>query len=82
MFDREDVVFRDALARILHRILNGDNERPGLTQTLRASQSWEMFQRTAGRIEGIEQALKEMDALVKQMTGDEPQRDHLGRTVN
>jgi hypothetical protein len=79
MFDREDVVFKDALERVIQRILFGDNEKPGLNQGLRASQTWEMFQRTAGRIEGLELALKEMDALAAQMNGDEPVRNHLGR---
>jgi hypothetical protein len=79
MFDREDVVFKDALERVIQRILFGDNDKPGLNQGLRSSQTWEMFQRTAGRIEGLEQALREMDALAAQMNGDERNRDHLGR---
>jgi hypothetical protein len=79
MFDREDVVFKDALERVIQRILFGDNEKPGLAQGLRSSQTWEMFQRTAGRIEGLELALKEMDELSARMNGDERSRDHLGR---
>jgi hypothetical protein len=79
MYDREDQVFKDALERVLHRILFGDNEKPGLHQGLRASQSWEMFQRTAGRIEGLELALNEMNALVQRMDGNEPGRDQMGR---
>jgi hypothetical protein len=79
MFDREDVVFKDALGRVLNRILYGDNEKPGLHQGLRASQTWEMFQRTAGRIEGLEQALREMDALAQRMSGDPPEHDYVGR---
>jgi len=82
MFAREDVVFKEALERVLNRILYGDREQPGLHQGLRASQTWEMFQRTAGRIEGLELALKEMDELEKRMNGDERGRDDLGRVVN
>jgi hypothetical protein len=82
MFAREDVVFKEALERVLNRILYGDREQPGLHQGLRASQTWEMFQRTAGRIEGLELALKEMDELEKRMNGDERERDDLGRVVN
>jgi len=80
MYEREDQVFKDALERVLQRILFGDNERPGLHQGLRASQSWEIFQRTAGRIEGLELALNEMTALAQRM--DDPERgrgDHIGR---
>jgi hypothetical protein len=79
MYDREDVVFKDALERVLQRILYGDNEKPGLNQGLRASQTWEMFQRTAGRIEGLELALNEMNALAQRMSGDEPEPNHFGR---
>ena len=38
-----------------------------------------MFQRTAGRIEGLELALNEMNALVQRMDGNEPGRDQMGR---
>jgi hypothetical protein len=79
MFEREDVVFKDALERVLQRILFGDSEKPGLHQGLRASQSWEMFQRTAGRIEGIELAINEMNALAHRMNDNEPGRDHMSR---
>jgi hypothetical protein len=79
MYDREDQVFKDALERVLHRILFGDNERPGLHAGLRASQSWEIFQRTAGRIEGLELAINEMNALAHRMDSDEPERDRMGR---
>ena len=74
MFDRDDEVFRNELERDLQRMLFGDKDKPGLNQGLRASQSWEMFQRTAGRIEGLEMALTAMDALVRRMSSDEPAR--------
>ena len=79
MYDREDQVFKDALERVLHRILFGDNDRPGLHQGLRASQSWEIFQRTAGRIEGLELAISEMNSLAHRMDGDGSERDRVGR---
>ena len=79
MYDREDQVFKEALERVLQRILFGDNEKPGLHQGLRASQTWEMFQRTAGRIEGLELAINEMHLLAHRMDGDEPERDRVGR---
>jgi len=79
MYDREDQVFKDALERAYQRILYGDNEKPGLHQGLRASQTWEIFQRTAGRIEGLELALNEMNALAQRMDDHEPSRDHMGR---
>ena len=82
MFDREDVVFKEALGRVLNRILYGDREKPGLHQGLRSSQTWEMFQRTAGRIEGLELALKEMDELEKRMNGDGSDHVHLDRAMN
>jgi hypothetical protein len=47
MYDREDQVFKDALERVYQRILYGDNEKPGLHQGLRASQTWEIFWRSA-----------------------------------
>ena len=72
MYDREDQVFKDALERVFQRILYGDNASPGLHQGLRASQSWEMFQRVAGRIEGLEMALNEMNLLAQRM--DDPEQ--------
>lgn len=80
MLDRDDIFLRDALERDLNQVLFGDNERPGLHQGLRAVQTWEAYQRTIGRIEGIELAMKTMHERVRKMNGDDDQdRDHLGR---
>ena len=82
MFDREDETFKYELERDLQRMLFGDKDKPGLNQGLRASQSWEMFQRTAGRIEGLEMALTAMDAVMQRMNRDEPTRGRPDRMMN
>lgn len=84
MFDREDVVFRDALDRVYHRLLYGDNgqEIGGYYGALPGSQTWEAHQRAVGRIEGIHICINEMNALAKRMSGEPQAREQYDRSMN
>jgi hypothetical protein len=73
MFDREDLMLRDALDRIFHRWLYGDGtsrEVAGFYGGLKGSQSMEAHQRAVGRIEGIEMCIDEMHKVAASMNGD------------
>jgi hypothetical protein len=82
MFDREDVVFKDALDRIFHQLLYGDGKSrhvAGYYGALRGSQTWEQHLRAIGRIEGLEIAINEMDKLAHRMDIDSMERQAEGR---
>jgi hypothetical protein len=85
MFDREDVVFRDALDRIYQQLLYGDGSSrhiAGYYGALKGSQSFDAHQRAVGRIEGIEIAIIEMHALAQRMSGEGDERHQSGRQDN
>ena len=74
MLDGSDVAFATALERSILRTLHGDKDKekgpPGLYHTLRSVPSWEMFQRTAGLIQGYENILEEMRRIARIMNGE------------
>lgn len=85
MFDREDVVFRDALDRIYHRLLYGDgtsDQIAGYYGALKGSQTMEAHFRAVGRIEGIEICIEEMRELVQRMNKEEGEPHRYDRSMN
>jgi|KBSMisStaDraftv2_1062788.scaffolds.fasta_scaffold03519_5 hypothetical protein len=85
MFDREDVVFRDALDRIYHRLLYGDgssDQIAGYYGALKGSQTWEAHKHAIGRIEGIEICIEEMRALAQKMIKEDHEPQRYDRSMN
>lgn len=82
MIDREDILFKEALERALMQVLRGDGKVPGFYQALRAVPNWESYQRTLGRIEGLEMAVNKMNEEIQRLNGGEQVRSQYDRSMN
>lgn len=82
MIDREDILFKEALERALMQVLRGDGKVPGFYQALRTVSNWEGYQRTLGRIEGLEIAINKMNEEIQRLNGGEQVRSQYDRSMN
>jgi hypothetical protein len=82
MLDGSDIAFANALERAINRVLAGDNDKPGLYQSIRASPNWDTFQRTNGMITAYENVLGEMHKITRYMNAGSDERGAEHRPIN